>query len=619
MATGTTIDELVIQIKADTKQLQTELKKIEGKIKLTGAASGAALGMGAGGLGAKLKGIKGPALVAAASIVAIGLAIKKVAQVGMEFEDLKDSLDVVFGSMEAGTAAMDKVFQFAQTTPFQIETATKAFIALKSAGIEPSMDMLQTFADTASVSVDQLGTFNALIRTVQRSASGGMGLEELNMISDRGIDVLGILSRKLGLGKDDIAQFGKSAEGAAILVEALTEGLQETFGGAMDTKMDNLSTKTSNMTIAFKQLGDQLYKSGIDTMLKSMADALTSFAGGIAATIAAGRGEGLGIVLSGNVDADLAQVESDLAMRKAELNAPRKRTFRNQPDDGLTNKQYLEAQEQKRKVIENLEAAHDKLLDSYLIEFDTTKSISEEDKKSIMQKGQLLNQFNFLETEIKKLAGDTEILAETQKNLGTIFEENELKFAAMGIFTLPQLEEAYRKVEQATGDVATTLSDELAQSIQGISLQFSKDFVDAILAGENALKGFADFAKNIVSLIISTFIELAVVNTILNNIFGPGTFDQFNFKTGKIQKASAGGGTVQAGQPVTVGERGAEIFVPNSSGKILNNMNSKNSMGGGTTIINQSINFATGVVPTVRAEVMKMMPQIADLLEVSLL
>jgi hypothetical protein len=611
MATGT-IDELVIQIKADTKQLQTELKKIEGKIKLTGAASGAALGMGAGGLGARLKGLKGPALVAAASIVAIGVAIKKVAQVGMEFEDLKDSLDVVFGSMEAGTAAMDKVFQFAQTTPFQIETATKAFIALKSAGIEPSMDMLQTFADTASVSVDQLGTFNALIRTVQRSASGGMGLEELNMISDRGIDVLGILSRKLGLGKDDIAQFGKSAEGAAILVEALTEGLQETFGGAMDTKMDNLSTKTSNMTIAFKQLGDQLYKSGIDTMLKSMADALTSFAGGIAATIAAGRGEGLGIVLSGNVDADLAQVESDLAMRKAELNAPRKRTFRNQPDDGLTNKQYLEAQEQKKKVIENLEAAHDKLLDSYLIEFDTTKSISEEDKKSIMQKGQLLNQFVFLETEIKKLAGDTEILAETQKNLGTIFEENELKFAAMGIFTLPQLEEAYRKVEQATGDVATTLSDELAQSIQGISLQFSKDFVDAILAGENALKGFADFAKNIVSLIISTFIELAVVNTILNNIFGPGTFDQFNFKTGKIQKASAGGGTVQAGQPVTVGERGAEIFVPNSSGKILNNMNSKNSMGGGTTIINQSINFATGVVPTVRAEVMKMMPQIAD-------
>ena len=62
-----------------------------------------------------------------------------------------------------------------------------------------------------------------------------------------------------------------------------------------------------------------------------------------------------------------------------------------------------------------------------------------------------------------------------------------------------------------------------------------------------------------------------------------------------------------------VGERGPEIFVPHSNGNIMNNMNSKNAMGGGgTTVINQSINFATGVVPTVRAEVMKMMPQIAD-------
>ena len=173
---ATPIDKLIIQIEADTKQLKAELDKINGKIKMTGAAGGAAFGAGAGGLGGKITKLKGPLIAATAGFVAMTVAISKVAKVGMEFEDLKDSLDVVFGSIEAGNDAMDKVFQFAQTTPFQIETATKAFIALKSAGIEPSMDMLQTFADTASVSVDQLGTFNALIRTVQRSASGGMGL-----------------------------------------------------------------------------------------------------------------------------------------------------------------------------------------------------------------------------------------------------------------------------------------------------------------------------------------------------------------------------------------------------------------------------------------------------------
>jgi hypothetical protein len=45
----------------------------------------------------------------------------------------------------------------------------------------------------------------------------------------------------------------------------------------------------------------------------------------------------------------------------------------------------------------------------------------------------------------------------------------------------------------------------------------------------------------------------------------------------------------------------------------MNNMNTNKAMGGGPPIvINQSVNFATGVVPTVRAEVTKMMPQIAD-------
>ena len=95
----------------------------------------------------------------------------------------------------------------------------------------------------------------------------------------------------------------------------------------------------------------------------------------------------------------------------------------------------------------------------------------------------------------------------------------------------------------------------------------------------------------------------------LNNVFNlTGT----NNALPTFRNAKAGGGKVQAGSPVLVGERGMEMFVPDTGGRIMNNMNTKNSMGGGTTVINQSINFATGVVPTVRAEVMKMMPQIAE-------
>ena len=53
-----------------------------------------------------------------------------------------------------------------------------------------------------------------------------------------------------------------------------------------------------------------------------------------------------------------------------------------------------------------------------------------------------------------------------------------------------------------------------------------------------------------------------------------------------------------------VGERGPEMFVPNSSGNIVPN----NKLGG--TVINQSLNFATGIQNTVRAEVLNLLPAI---------
>ena len=62
-----------------------------------------------------------------------------------------------------------------------------------------------------------------------------------------------------------------------------------------------------------------------------------------------------------------------------------------------------------------------------------------------------------------------------------------------------------------------------------------------------------------------------------------------------------------------VGERGPELFIPHTAGNIANGMNTRNMLGGGTPIVvNQSINLSTGVVGTVRSEVMNMMPQIAE-------
>ena len=62
--------------------------------------------------------------------------------------------------------------------------------------------------------------------------------------------------------------------------------------------------------------------------------------------------------------------------------------------------------------------------------------------------------------------------------------------------------------------------------------------------------------------------------------------------------------------PPPVGmERGAELFIPASSGSIISN---KRLSGGGGVTVNQTINVTTGVQQTVRSEIVNLMPQIAN-------
>lgn len=74
------------------------------------------------------------------------------------------------------------------------------------------------------------------------------------------------------------------------------------------------------------------------------------------------------------------------------------------------------------------------------------------------------------------------------------------------------------------------------------------------------------------------------------------------------------------GKPYLVGERGPEMFVPHTAGTLRNGNDTRSMMGGGRPIIvNQNLNFSTGVVPTVRAEVQRMLPAISEVTKVSVL
>ena len=593
------IDKLIIQIEADTKQLKKELKQIEGKIRVTGAAGGAAFG----GMAGSLKSIRGPAIAAAAGIAAIVLPIKALAGVGSQFEDLKDSLDQVFGSMEAGDQAMQKVFTFAQTTPFQIEDATKAFIALKSAGIEPSMNMLQTFADTASVSIDQLGTFEALIRVVQRSAGGGLGLEELNMIADRGIDVFGGLKEELGLSRDEIAEFGKTAEGAKKITDALVVTLNKKFGGAMESKMDNLSTKTSNMVIAFKQLGDEVFKSGLGDFLKNMADRLTDMANAISKTVRRLRGD----ITVADVGITETDPQKQIDLLDAQIKADKERADLMAANPPIKDELALSHMTKLLKLQQDITNKETLRLDilGQIEDKKKENQKTDEDLSTLLQ-----SDIDFM-SQFKKLLDDSIPELDKINEQITSVEALRGKLDAKGnlIASDEEIERVLAFLDKTRTELGKTgeASDALAEILEQASDRFANDFINALQDGENALVSFRNLVGDMIQQVIAEFLKMQVIKPLMNALFTAVGLPTIPMDT------SAGGGTIQGGRATLVGERGPEIFVPNTGGTIMNNMNTKNALGGGTPInIYQNLNFSTGVVPTVRAEITKMMPQIAD-------
>ncbi len=183
------------------------------------------------------------ALVSAATI-------GKIVQTTARFQDLQTTLGSVFGSAQKGAQAFKNVQELSTRTQFSVEDLSTTFVKLAGAGIQPTEELLRTFTDAAAVTTDQVGSLTAITDLFARTTAGGLGLEDLNRLADRGLPVFDILNEKLGLSRTEISKFGQSAEGAQKILGALQQGIEERFGGATANRLQNLSTLMSNFSIA---------------------------------------------------------------------------------------------------------------------------------------------------------------------------------------------------------------------------------------------------------------------------------------------------------------------------------------------------------------------------------
>ena len=158
------------------------------------------------------------------------------------------------------------------------------------------------------------------------------------------------------------------------------------------------------------------------------------------------------------------------------------------------------------------------------------------------------------------------------------------------------------------------------ESVKSLTDQGLNGLTDALTAGVTGAANFADAMKAMAKSVIDSLIKMLIQKYIVDAAFG--------FITGKIGGSGVGrdggitmigngqdysntaaiGGPVFQGERTLVGERGPEVFVPNANGSIIPN----HKLGGGGVTVNQTINVTTGIQSTVRAEIVQLMPQIAQ-------
>ncbi len=657
------IDKLIVQIEADTKQLRKELNKVHKQLDKTKKKT-----KGANDTFGKMK----KALIA---IGAVQIA-SKIIEINRTFEDLEATLRAVTGSAEAAGKSFELIRAFTSSTTFQIEEVAQAFITLKQAGIIPTSDALMDFGNFAAgmgKSITQLAqaAFNATTGEMEMLKQFGViarqqgdqitvTFDKQTETIERSGDAIVEYLRSIGREKFPTAieeRFNTLSGAISNLNDQVSEfavSMGDGRGGiGMRQSLIDLAKATGSLIETLRPLGEVLGSligvlTNCVTAVIKLADALLVIGRAITDITkyyAIFRG-----LVDGSIDSfddfkktvrggtsDIDELDKELLKLLATA-SDFKDSFTSQEMTDFKLFEKLKKQvDASRNTIDDLikndlarlKAIIDKSIDAQLrlsLQFGPIQGGIKSERNRIIKDLLGVDTVDEFLSDVKKVTDVTkteldilnDVFKEATGDIGaldTIYKVLNESMAE-GVLTQEQATAKLREFLETTGPYGKALA-QIGSEVEGLASSFSDDLTDALLNGESALESFRSFAQNVVQAVISAFMELMVIQPIVDAILG--SFGMSTPKGGVKPKSYsppsglAGGGSIQGNMPRLVGERGPEIFIPNTGGTIMNNMNSKKAMGGGTPVnIYQTVNFATGIVPTVRAEVTKMMPQIAD-------
>lgn len=598
------LEKLLVRIEADLSGLKKGLADAQGQVKRSSSGFDQAFNRA----NASIDKFSATALkVGGVLAVAFGaIQIKNIAQVGMEIENLTVRLQALFGSAEEGSRAFETMLNFASKVPFTLQEIQRGAgsLAVVSGDAEELGDLLEVTGNIAAVTgLD----FKMASEQIQRSLSSGIA--SADMFRERGVTAM------LGF-----------QQGVSVSVEETQRKLFEVFGpGGKFGEASNELAKTLTGTLSM--IGDKFFKVQTaisDGFFDELKAELREFDRSLernAQTIEAyGNviGQAIGDIISGIANS-MSEIMTSLKI------------FASFVIGTFLSAKLLAAYGAIVKIVKQLNAglkvtvvlngalsggfiglavrlagatAAYIALDSALK--DVTKDIEKQNKVLTEQKRMFQAINRVYDLNIKGAKG----LRDQTEDLNTMTKEQKKLFK--------ELDKVTRGLKEIFDDAGQSISDA---------------FGDAVAKGQDFKTAMVGIFRDVVSQVTSLIVQLLIIEPILKRIraaiegaqmqsakSGGGIFDiiggalvnlavgsavgSFSSEpTGTIVGKKASGGFVAPNAAYMVGEQGPETFVPRSAGTIIPN-------GGGGVTVNQNISFSTGIIPTVRAEVMNLLPVI---------
>ena len=566
-----------------------------------------------------------------------GLAVKSILDVGANVEQLRLRFAFLFKGVQEGDKAFKGLIDFASKVPFTLEEiqAGAGNLAVVTKNAEELNEILQLTGNVASVTgLD----FRTTAEQIQRSFSSGIGSADL--FRERGVRAL--LGFKAGaeVTVEDTKKRFRELFGEGGEFEKATEVLSTTFTGTLSM----LSDKLFKFKLETGQAGFfDFVKQGlveVNKIIENNAELIGVFG----AKLSAGLIEASKQVILGSafIIQAIKPVFSFVGTALVNLFDFMKTLPEGVRTLGIVGFLMLGGKGKLLvlvigAVIDKVRALPGKALEEFA-EFNfkiaeirkTLRLISDENFNKILQQtNQLIGKATNLQKPIKDFRKEVE---NSNGNLdGTIgkIEKFLNTLEAKALLSKKQIEEILSKLKGTTDEtdktalnftrVADTVKNQIKKDLESVNetigkfilggvKSFSRALAESVVLGKKLNMTLKELAQKLLVDILAFTIQI-IIQKQIEDFLADRSLKKEEEKLkvlkeqGKELRKNTGlslfntamsflpsfaqGGAVGKGRPVMVGERGPELFIPNSSGQITQNAR---GIGGGSAVINFNIN-----------------------------